>query len=486
MRSILIHIFIIALLLGFCAGAHADESTPTAGESTLFELINQARENPLAMARLLGMNPEKILAGLPDMGDILMNGLSPLALSADLRAAAAARTAAMLEECCYSVESSDDRTLDRRIADAGYVAVETGESLGIVAFANFIEPEAAARLLFEQMFRDEVDPARTEPRNILNPDLDEIGIVLGTGTLTLGRLSYNIYAVTCDFGFGPDMAELQLMNLINQARANPLETAASLGMDTERLLEDHPLLSEILTEGLPPLAFDARLYGAARGHVFDMLEKEYLSHDSPDGRAYEDRIRDAGYEAVDSGEAVELACRCACEESCETAALFFRRIFTNELEGGLEPGEMTILNPMLEEAGIAVAAGTSALLGGICGDEIILLTADFGSEEGGKVFLSGVTYVDENGNGLYDAGEGTPADIMVEGPDEITYGLRSGATGNFFLSLENVDGRAGQYDITAFMEDGRIFAESVEIDGKSTQVFIGAPAPVQEQRGYVE
>ena len=486
MRSILIHISIIALLLGFCAGAHADGSALTAGESALFELINQARENPLATVRSLGMDPEEIIAGLPDMYDILTNGLSPLALNSDLRAAAAARTSAMLEECCYSVESSDDRTLDRRIADAGYVAVETGESIGIVAFANFIEPAAAARLLFEEMFRGEVDPARTEPRNILNPDLDEIGIVLGTGTLTLGRLSYNIYAVTCDFGSGPDVAELQLMNLINRARANPLETATSLGMDTERLLEDHPLLSEILTEGLPPLAFDARLYGAARGHVFDMLEKEYLSHDSPDGRTYEDRIRDAGYEAVDSGEAVELACRCACEESCETAALFFRRIFINELESGLEPGEMTILNPLLEETGIAVAAGTSVLLGGICGDEVVLLTVDFGSEEGGEVFLSGVTYVDENGNGLYDAGEGTPADIMVEGPDEIPYGLRSGATGNFFFPLENVDGRAGQYDITALMEDGRIFTGSVEIDEKSVAVFIGAPAPVQEQRGDVE
>jgi len=474
MRSILIPISIIALLLGLCAGsAHADGGALAAGEAVLFELINQARENPLATARSLGMDAEKIVADFPDMYEILANGLPPLALSGELRAAAAARTDSMVKERCYSGESPDGRTLGRRIADAGYVAVETGESLGIVAFANFIEPEAAARLLFEEMFRGELDPGRTEPRNILNPDLEETGIALGTGTLSLERLSYNIYVVTCDFGAAPDAAGLQLLNLINQARANPLETAASLGMDTERLLEDHPFLHEVLTEGLPPLAFDARLYRAARGHTLDMLKEGYYSHDSPDGRTYEDRIREANYESADSREAVGLACRVICEGPSEAAALFFRRIFTKELEY-LETDKMTILNPLLKDAGAAIVFGTSAPLGGICGDEVFLLTADFGSEEAGGVFISGVTYVDKNGNGLYDAGEGAPAAITVRGPDEMTYSLRSGGTGYFSLPLEG--SQAGQYDITALMEDGREFSRRVVIGDKSAQVFIGAPS----------
>ena len=473
MRSILITISIIALLLGLCAGsAHADGGALAAGEAVLFELINQARENPLATARSIGMDAEKIVADFPDMYEILANGLPPLALSGELRAAAAARTDSMVKERYYSGESSDGRTLGRRIADTGYVAVETGESLGIVAFANFIEPEEAARLLFEEMFRGEMDPGRTEPRNILNPDLKETGIALGTGTLSLERLSYNIYVVTCDFGAAPDAAGLQLLNLINQARANPLSTAASLGMDTERLLEDHPFLHEVLTEGLPPLAFDARLYRAARGHTLDMLKEGYYSHDSPDGRTYEDRIRNAGYESADPREAVGLACRVICEGPSEAAALFFRRIFIKELEY-LETDKMTILNPLLKDAGAAIVFGTSAPLGGICGDETVLLTADFGSEEAGGVFISGVTYVDKNGNGLYDAGEGALAALTVRGPDEVIYSLRSGGTGYFSLPLED---QAGQYDITALMEDGREFTRRVVIGDKSAQVFIGAPS----------
>ena len=470
MRSILIHISIIALLLGFCSGAYADGGALAAGESALFELINQARENPRAMAGSIGMDPEEVAAGL---GDVLTNGLPPLTLNEGLRAAASARADSTLQECFYSGESSDGRTLARRIADAGYMAVETGESIGIVAFTNFIEPEEAARLLFEEMFRGEVDPDRTEPRTILNPDLEEIGIALGTGTLRLGRLSYNIYVVACDFGAGADVAGVQLLSLINQARTNPLEVAASLGVDTRQLLADFPEMYGILTEGLPPLAFDARLYRAARGHTLDMLEAGYYSRDSRDGRTYEDRIREAGYEAVDSGEAVGIACRSICEETREAPALFFRRIFTNELKG-LEPGEMTILNPLLKEAGIAIAGGTSVPLGGICGDEMILLTADFGSEETSGLFLSGVTYVDENGNGLYDAGEGAPAAVTVNGPDEMIYSLRSGGTGYFFLPLGDA---AGQYGITALMEDGREFAQSVVIGEESVQVFIGAPSP---------
>ena len=168
-----------------------------------------------------------------------------------------------------------------------------------------------------------------------------------------------------------------------------------------------------------------------------------------------------------------LACRVICEGPSEAAALFFRRIFIKELEY-LETDKMTILNPLLKDAGAAIVFGTSAPLGGICGDETVLLTADFGSEEAGGVFISGVTYVDKNGNGLYDAGEGAPAAITVRGPDEMTYSLRSGGTGYFSLPLEGL--QAGQYDITALMEDGREFSRRVVIGDKSAQVFIGAPS----------
>ncbi|PIP47097.1 MAG: hypothetical protein COX16_06190, partial [Deltaproteobacteria bacterium CG23_combo_of_CG06-09_8_20_14_all_51_20] len=47
-------------------------------ERELFNLINEARIAPLAMAAKLNMDPEKVLADLPELKDILINGLPPL------------------------------------------------------------------------------------------------------------------------------------------------------------------------------------------------------------------------------------------------------------------------------------------------------------------------------------------------------------------------------------------------------------------------
>jgi uncharacterized protein YkwD len=44
-----------------------------------------------------------------------------------------------------------------------------------------------------------------------------------------------------------------------------------------------------------PLAANRKLATAARGHVRDMLERSYFSHDGLDGSAFVDRIRATGY-----------------------------------------------------------------------------------------------------------------------------------------------------------------------------------------------
>lgn len=51
--------------------------TTAAWESLMFSRINAARENPLAMAASIGMNPDEVAASLPDMAGILTGGLPP-------------------------------------------------------------------------------------------------------------------------------------------------------------------------------------------------------------------------------------------------------------------------------------------------------------------------------------------------------------------------------------------------------------------------
>jgi uncharacterized protein YkwD len=47
--------------------------------------------------------------------------------------------------------------------------------------------------------------------------------------------------------------------------------------------------------GLAALAWDAKLARIAGQHSRDMAKRNYLSHDSPEGRGFDDRYRQAGY-----------------------------------------------------------------------------------------------------------------------------------------------------------------------------------------------
>ena len=72
-----------------------------------------------------------------------------------------------------------------------------------------------------------------------------------------------------------DQIEIELFELINQARWDPLAMAGSFGLDPNQVLSDLPELSEILTNGLPALVLNQQLYDAALAHTRDMLDNNY-------------------------------------------------------------------------------------------------------------------------------------------------------------------------------------------------------------------
>jgi uncharacterized protein YkwD len=378
-------IAIFLLVTGTGGAAFAAAVAPSPQDEALLALINEARQNPLAAAAAIGMDPEKVLRDLPELEKILREGLPPLTFNAAIFAAARAHTQDMLANNYYSHVSPDGRGYYERIRDAGYPAGETGESLGMLYFANFINPAVAVQLLFEYLYRDELDPARTETRNILNPLLQEVGVSIDAGVMSQGGASWNVYVATCDFGAVISGTEAIMLQLINQARENPLKTAADLGMDPERVLADFPEWRELLTQGLPPYAFNSNLAEAARAHARDSLANGYYSHESLDGRTYEGRMRAAGYEPLQAGESLFLACMGADppehysrEKVAEVLQVIVQYIFTRELSPYFT-GQRNILSPSLKEVGIGFALGESQKLGSICGNSVLLMVADFGS-----------------------------------------------------------------------------------------------------------
>ncbi|AKF11008.1 CAP domain-containing protein [Sandaracinus amylolyticus] len=60
--------------------------------------------------------------------------------------------------------------------------------------------------------------------------------------------------------------------------------------------------AERASAGLPAYEWNAELAIAAQRHAVDMVENDYFSHESQDGRSFSDRADQAGYDAFATGE----------------------------------------------------------------------------------------------------------------------------------------------------------------------------------------
>ena len=329
------------------------DGTPSLDEKNLLDLINQARGNPLQMAASIGLDPNKILQDLPALKKILTQGLPALGFDKNLYNAANAHAEDMLANNYYSHDSLDGSSYDDRIRKTGYSPLTTGEALGFLAFNNFIEPGYAAQVIFEKMYKEELDPSRTAPRNILNPDLNEAGVSLVTGVFVSSGVPWNAYMAVVDFADSFDLYAVKkgLWRLINEARKSPLKVLDAAGIDEERARE---LLGEndwALNQGLPPLAWNENLEASAVSHYSEMSTFYYYNCFSPDGSTVSDRIAATGYEAAKAGEALGNA---VIYESSDPAEIAFM-IFESMLRAEFDPEsrvDKVIFNPDPKEIGI--------------------------------------------------------------------------------------------------------------------------------------
>lgn len=475
-RSKALRIFLIlyAVALFFVPGTWAEEGDvgeASFAETLLFDLINEARSNPLDVAASLGLDPEQVLEGLPQLVDILTGGLPPLGWDERLYTTAAAHTADMLEGGYYSSQSPDGGEAADRIREAGYEAVVARESLGGLTFINFMDSLAAAEKIFENMFLDELDPAREEPRHILSTYLKDLGVGIGTGKMTIEGKQYSVYLATCDFAAplpaaaSLEAVEREFLHLINQARANPLEVAAAYGIDLNALASERPDLYSLLIEGLPPVASDERLFQAAGNHSAAMAEGNFFGHESEDGTGYEDRIGQSGYDATLTGETLSRVRASDYPDPRSAAQALFGDMFKRELDP-LYEGERVILHPDLEDGGVGVALGEMGSSG--TWDLYYLAACDLASGDGPeRSGLLGVVFEDRNGDGLYNPGEG------VKDRPVIVYGA-----GRHLMTDENggiqtkVD--PGGYWVVLFNQTEPLQIQEIHIGEKNTWVQFGA------------
>lgn len=468
-RSLYILIGLAFFLLA-AAGSAWGQSATTDQACALLDRINEARRAPFAAALSVGIGESRLLDIAPELQSLPEGGIPPLAMNGYLLRTAGEHNEDMLSRGYVDRVAPEGQTVADRIAASGYWAVMTGESIGLVGFANFLPPEVAVQVMFENMLKDEL-LNRAEGRwNILNPGFTDVGVSVETGVVALGGSLFNVYTAVCDYGlpFEPTAEEELFLVLVNQARWDPAAFMASVSLSEEHLMTDLREDRVSFFAGMPPLYPDFALSRAARGHAEDMLAKGYFSTESLDGRTPADRIAEAGYlDALQSGELQGLLALCGDRTPVEQVEAFFRRMAVSELTRTL-PEDRLIFNPGLREAGIGFAAGVCESLGGICGDNVGLLVASCGTSTAYEWGVVGAAFRDADGNGLYDSGEGlSGVDLKIAGvPPLGSMEITAGAAGGFKAALEE-----GAYEIGIAgtgPEEAMFFA----VPGAGASVFV--------------
>jgi hypothetical protein len=242
--------------------------------------------------------------------------------------------------------------------------------------------------------------------------------------------------------------------------------ALAMGMDTNQILTDLPELADTLTTGLDPILYDHRLAASAAAHAADMLANWYFSYFSLDGRGPWDRISEAGYPAVLTGESIGLIASLCDAVADDVATALFEAAFRDELNPE-RVAERYILGPDLKEGGVAFA-GLSLCEGDAFSYRYDLWVADYGTRESGPgPTLWGTVFDDGDENGLYGIGEGLSGIAVDVTSGDVSYRVRTDTAGGFRLALA-----PGVYQVAVTMDDS-VLVQTVEIGpGETGSVWI--------------
>ena len=292
------------------------------------------------------------------------------------------------------------------------------------------------------------------------------------------------------------------LELINDARLNPLAAAARYVSSYAPLTSPQPGIQQALTyfgvdgaqllAGLQaltpaqPLASSDVLAAGARTHDAAMIAGAQQSYQLPGESDPFTRLVNEGYSFQYAAENIYAYA----QDMLYAQAGFIVDWGGSPATGGIQspPGHRTtILNPNYREVGIGVVDSTANGLG----PEV--LTEDFGSLGAAGTFLLGVDYDDTDHNGFYSIGEGLAGISISVGGTSVTssssggWTLATNATGLQTVQLSGAE-LAGPVGVQLALTDaqGNGLNAKIDVVGSSTlhlsnsATVTGAVATIQE------
>jgi len=194
---------------------------------------------------------------------------------------------------------------------------------------------------------------------------------------------------------------------VNRARLRPAAEAAA-----NNIAIDEGVTGQLNTTPKQAVALNAKLMSAARQHSLDMLNRDFFEHNTPNGTTPFNRMTAAGYVYQTAGENLAWRGTTGTINMNDATEQQHVDLFVDSTVPG-RGHRLIMLNGSFREVGIGVLNGDFTRNGTTY--DSAMQTQDYGATATVSTFVLGVVYNDSNGNGRYDAGEGTPNSSVTLG-----------------------------------------------------------------------
>ncbi|WP_287036716.1 hypothetical protein [Desulfobacter sp.] len=430
MKKHLIHTLISAMVFW---GVYGPSAALSAEDTESFlKIINEIREDPYNYAKGLGYEHDFLIGkGIyPETKEF-----KPYETDSDLTQAAVDESASMASE---ALSESTDPPVYRFSASTG----------GVVSFFNFMSREEAFIIVINYLFKKELDNESFD--HILSKDYSSAGIAISAGKVGSG----NAWFVAICLRSAELVSEIQMLNLINQLRADPEKIWEYTDRNPAEVWGQNIL--ELIYSEYNPLFFDASLSEYARAYSSYLLNGTYQDPLSDTQTAME-RVAHCGYGY--EGDAVQESYvqipSVAGESSPPVDSLFVSLIY-NELIAW--PTGYVVFLKDFQDVGFSMSfqedesyntSELSFVVGKKAPNASTDENADINNEQTVRIY--GVLFSDIDGKGLYAPGyELIKQTVKVY--DDKMQEIQSAVTdnaGHFFMELPANQ----QYYFTATIDD---------------------------------
>ncbi len=342
---------------------------PSGNEAYAVTLVNYIRQNPKAYAETLGYNYNTLVKTLPWVVPYL-SGMNPFSSSDFLNQRATALN---------NMDVKVSGPVPTHYTDYAF----TGDFGGVVSFVNYMDPGQAVKIVINSQFKKELDPLYEGKRYILSSDYDLAGVSFKVGTTQVKTGLRNAYFITLCFGSSLLKSEVQIVNMINQLRADPTDSFKYLSFNIPWIQGE-----------LQPLFFNDALGLTAKTGLTSLI-------DFPAYALY------FGFSGTGVKESSIVEVFPAAEPD-----LHVRWLFSAFVLGEIKsyPSKNTIFNPAYNEIGMGIYYLTNS---GYIFSKLTTASGFTLKKDSSLVKIYGVVFTDSDENGCYTPGEEAAERVMV-------------------------------------------------------------------------